>query len=61
MALMGEEAALGLRLDSSWEELGWVGLAVRDDSSHGDRGSRLNQWPFFSVRTLKSWSFGIGC
>ena len=37
---------------------GWVGLAVREELSQGERGSRLNQWPLFSVSTRKSWSLG---
>lgn len=38
-----------------------VELVVTDDSSHGERGSRLNQWPLFSVSTLNSWSLGWSC
>lgn len=29
---------------------------VREERSHGLRGSRLNQCPLLSVRTLRSWS-----
>lgn len=33
------------------------GVVVREARSQGLRGSRLNQCPLLSVRTLSSWSF----
>lgn len=32
------------------------GVVVREERSQGLRGSRLNQCPLLSVRTLSSWS-----
>lgn len=37
---------------------GGVRPAVREALSQGERGSRLNQWPLFSVSTRNSWSLG---
>ena len=39
------------------------GGVVREPSSQGARGNKLNQWPPLSVSTLKSWSLGSskGC
>lgn len=54
LLLVATEEALALQDD------GLVELDVKENSSHGERGSRLNQWAGFSARVLESWSLFTG-
>lgn len=51
-----EEGDLVPKVCCGEEEAGGLESDVNEDSSQGERGSRLNHWLLFSISILESWS-----